>query len=182
MSEDNSLLSYDQMVGTLRNFCQQKKSGTMLVATHDNNLARILLDDGKIVSVVFGQKRDSDAIAMLREITNCRVKFSDNVVGSHTSANLPATGTILRMLGGGADAPGEAGKTSIRSPLEIIEHELVDVLGPMASLIWEELLAKAGKPLTPDAITRLLQMAAAEISDPAKRQHFKEQVAVKLRS
>ncbi len=182
MSADHSPLNYGQLVDTLRNFCQEKKSGTMLVATHDNNLARILLDDGKIVSVVFGQKRDSDAIAMVREITSCRVKFSDSVVGSHKSANLPATGTILRMLGGGANAPGGVGTTAIEASLEIIEQELVDVLGPMASLIWDELLAKAGKPLTPDAITRLLQTAANEISDPGKRQHFKEQVAVKLRS
>jgi len=109
MSEDNAPLNYGQLVDALQNLCQQKKSGTILVATHDNNLARILLDSGRIVSIVFGQKRDSDAIALIREITSCRVKFSESVVGSHEGANLPATGTILRMLGGGASAPSGAG-------------------------------------------------------------------------
>lgn len=181
MSEDNSPLNHDQLVDTLQDLCQQKKSGTVLVATHDNNLARILLEDGRIVSIVFGQKRDNDAIPLVREITNCRVKFSENVVGSHEGANLPATSTILRMLGGSANAPGGAGTSAIGTPLDIIEHELIEILGPMASLIWGELLEKAGKPLTPDAISRLLQAAAAEISDPGKRQRFKEQVEKKIR-
>jgi hypothetical protein len=181
MSEDNAPLNYGQMVDTLRDFCQQKKSGTVLVATHDNNLARILLDGGRIVSVVFGQMRGSDAIALIREIRSCRVKFSDSVVGSHEGVNLPATATILRMLGGGANAPGGAGTSAIEASLGIIEQELIEVLGPMASLIWDEHLEKADKPLTPDSITRLLQKAASEISDPGKRQRFKEQVEKKLR-
>jgi hypothetical protein len=181
MSEDNSPLNHGQLVDALQNLCQQKKSGTILVATHDNSLARILLDGGRIVSIVFGQKRDSDAIAMIREITSCRVKFSDSVVGPHEGKNLPATSTILRMLGGGTNAPGGAGTTAIDAALGIIEHELIEVLGPMASLIWGEHLEKAGKPLTPATITRLLQTVATEISDPGKRQRFKEQVEKKLR-
>lgn len=179
MSEDNSPLNHGQLVGALQALCQQKKTGTVLIATHDNNLARILLDDGRIVSISFGQKRDSDAIPLVREITNCRVKFSDSVVGSHEGANLPSTDTILRMLGGGATVPG-GGTTAIEASLGVIEHELIDVLGPMASLIWGELLEKAGKPTTPDALNRLLQAAAAEISDPGKRRHFVEQAEKKI--
>ena len=182
MSEDNSPLNYGQLVNALQDLCQQKRSGTILVATHDNNLARILLDGGRIVSVVFGQKRDSDALVLVRQITSCRVKFSEGVVGSHEGTNLPATGTILRMLGGGgAKTPGGAGTTAIEAALGVIEQELIEVLGPMASLIWGEHLEKAGKPLTPATITRLLQTVASEISDPAKRQHFKEQVEKKIR-
>jgi len=181
MSSDNSPLNYNQLVDTLQGLCQQKKSGTVLIATHDNNLARILLNVGRIVSIVFGQKRDGDAIALIREITSCRVKFSESVVGPHEGANLPATGTILRMLGVVVSAPGGAGTSAIEAALGIIEHELIEVLGPMASLIWGEHLEKAGKPLTPDTVTRLLQKVASEISDPAKRQRFKEQVEKKIR-
>lgn len=181
MSEANSPLNYGQLVDALQNLCQQKKSGTILVATHDNNLARILLDGGRIVSIVFGQKRDNDALALVRQITSCRVKFSESVVGPHEGANLPATGTILRMLGGGANTQGGAGTSALKAALGIIEQELIEVLGPMASLILGEHLEKAGKPLTPDVVTRLLQTVATEISDPVKRQRFKEQVEKKIR-
>lgn len=182
MATEDSLLDNRSLMAELGRLCQQKKSGTVLIATQDNNLARVLLEAGEIISMVFGQKRGQDVIPLVRTITAGRIRFSDGKAGGTREIDsLPPTETVLRLLGAGAPvAPPANGAPIGASALKLVEDELVEFLGPMASLIWREHLDKAANPTQPETLARLIDAVAVEIGDPDKIQRFKGRVRSKL--
>ena len=182
MATDNSLLDNRGLMAEIGRLCQQKKSGTLLIATQDNSLARILLDTGEIVSMIQGQKHGVDAIPLIRSITAGRIKFSEGkAVGIRDSDSLPPTETVLRQLGAHQPTVRSAAGVPIgASALKLIEDELVELLGPMASLVWNEHLEKITEPSRPENLVRLIDAVALEIGDAGKIQRFKQQVRAKL--
>ena len=182
MATDDSLLDNRALMAEIGRLCQQKKSGTLLIAAQDNSLARILLNSGEIVSMVLGQKHGPDVIPLIRSITAGRIKFSEGkAVGIRDSDSLPPTETVLRQLGAQQPAVRSASGVPIgASALKLIEDELVELLGPMASLVWNEHLEKFAEPGRPENLARLIDAVAAEIGDPGKIQRFKQQVRGKL--
>jgi len=67
----------------------------------------------------------------------------------------------------------------------VIEREAIEFLGPMASIIWAEQLAKIGGLAKPGALQKLTEALAREIGktgDAAKAQLFRTNVAKKLAS
>jgi hypothetical protein len=182
MATDDSLLDNRGLMAEIGRLCQQKKTGTLLIATQDNNLARVLLDAGEIVSMVLGQKHGQDVIPLMRNITAGRIKFSEGkAVGMRDTNSLPPTETVLRQLGAYIPAALPAGGVPIGAyALKLVEDELVEFLGPMASLVWNENLDKFTNPGKPENLTKLIDAVAAEIGEPGKIQRFKQQVRAKL--
>ena len=78
----------------------------------------------------------------------------------------------------GARPRGSAAKKSISDTdaCKIIEDQLIDVLGPMASLIWEEHLARAGGVAANVDLVHLVNSVATEIADSEKAAHFRNHV------
>jgi hypothetical protein len=60
--------------------------------------------------------------------------------------------------------------------LRAIEDELVEVLGPMAGIVWAERLVTVDDITRPGAINKLADDLATEINDPQKAKRFKDQV------
>ncbi len=183
-AEQSTPLSYPQLVEELRRACVEKRTGTMMIATHDNQLARILLRDGEIVSISYRLKNGLDAVPLLKEITQARVKFSQGKTGAdQANGALPATDEIMRMLGGIKAVPptptptaGTVGADQVPKALKIIETELTEFLGPLANFVWTEHLERAGKPMTANKLRALVDGLAKEIGDPTKVQLFKEKI------
>lgn len=182
MAENSTPLSYAQLLDELRTACVEKRTGTMMIATQDNQLARIVFQDGDLISIVYRLKNGREAIPLLKEIKQARVKFSQGTV-TGSAGNLPATAETMRMLSGdkavaGASAPvaGSLGTDQIPKALKIIEAELVDFLGPLANIVWTEHVERLGKPVGANKLHSLVDGLAKEIGDPTKMQRFKEQV------
>jgi len=76
MADPTTPLNYAQLVDELRRACVEKRTGTMMLATDDNQLARILFQDGEIASISYRLKNGRDAIPLLKDIKQARVKFS----------------------------------------------------------------------------------------------------------
>ncbi len=182
MATDNGWLDNRAVMAELGRLCQQKKSGTVLIATQDNHLARVLLEAGEIISMVFGQKHGQEAIPLVSNITAGRIRFSDGKAGGmRDSESLPPTESILRLLGANVPAARPAGGTPIgAAALKLIEEELVEFLGPMANLVWQENLDKIANPGKPENLAKLIDAVAAEIGEPAKIKRFKQQVRNRL--
>lgn len=189
MADQTAPLTYGQLIDELRRACVDKRTGTMMIATQENQLARILFEDGEIVSIACGLKRGRDAIPLLQEIKQARVKFSRGKIGSHSGA-LPPTAEIMRMLSGETaapaaattTAPATAGLTADQVPkaLKVIETELIEFLGPLANIVWAEHLERIGTPVGVRKLHGLVDGLAKEIGDPTKIQRFKEQVWQKI--
>ncbi|HLQ27123.1 MAG TPA: hypothetical protein VK138_14760 [Acidiferrobacterales bacterium] len=171
MSPDEPL-TYKQLIDQLRRFCGEHKTGTVLIATEDNQLVRVLLEKGNITFLAFGQKQGQDAVPLIREIKTGRIKFSEGHVGSSGKQALPPTREVLQALAGTRATPAAA--------LKIIENELIDVLGPMGSIICAEHLKKAGDLTQASALTDFINVVAREIKDATKTRRFKEEVLKKI--
>ena len=188
MSADESVFSYGELVDELRRCYVEKVTGTILAATQDNQLARILFQDGNITFLSYGLKKGVDAIEPIKNIKQARVKLSQGRVGGRQDGKLPATEELLELWGGEHTAPASKKKpasTSISSDripnaLKVLEAELVEFLGPVAQIVWTETLEKVGKPANARAVSALVDALAMEIRDPAKVQRFKTQVWEKI--
>jgi hypothetical protein len=188
----SELMSYAQVMDELRRACVEKKSGTMMLATADNQLARISLHDGEVVSINYRLKHGRDAIPLLKEIKQARVKFTHGKGGMDPAAGgtgaLPPTSDIMRMLNAEGAAPaaapaptaGTVSTDQVPKALKVIESELIEVLGPLANIVWGEHLDKLGKPVLASKLRGFVDGLAKEIGDPTKVQAFKDKVWQKI--
>ena len=77
MSPEPAPISFGELVKELSGLCAAQRTGTMFIATTDNQSARIGLHEGAIVSVVFRTRRGLEAADHLRKITGGRFSFSE---------------------------------------------------------------------------------------------------------
>lgn len=187
--DQSSLMTYKELMDELRRSCIEKRTGTLLIATVDNQLARIYLENGEITYMSYGLKKGAEAIIPIKEITKAQIKFSQKQIGGHQGEKLPSTAEILHLLAGERRAPTTAAArptprsvTSDQMPgaLKVIETELVEVLGPLAIIVWSENIERIGKPTNPPQLQTLIDNLAKEIGDPSKVKHFKEQIWQKI--
>ena len=97
----------DHLISELKRLCREGVSGTLFVTTEHSHSARFALEDGLIVSINYRTKNGLDAIPFIRGIKTGSFSFSDAYVfrsgttvfrSGTTSANLPATAEIIRLL------------------------------------------------------------------------------------
>jgi hypothetical protein len=186
--DQSMLLTYDGLMDELQRSCIEKRTGTLLIATEDNQLARIFLHDGEITSLSYGLKNGMEAIAAIKEIKQARVKFSHGRVGDSRGGKLPATAEVLQILASerrtltttARPASKSVSNDQVPSALKVIETELVEFLGPLAKIVWSEHLERIGKPINPRQLPTLIDNLAKEIGDPTKVKRFKEQIWQKI--
>jgi hypothetical protein len=179
---------YRELITLISKLCARGLTGTLLIVSEVNNLARVVIVAGNIIHFEYRLKKGVDAIPLFKEIQQGSVEFKNGKVISHESTPLPPTATLLLQLGGKAGVSDGVAKTSsanasrlsLAEALKLIEHQLIDVLGPMATLIWEEHLERMGGP-TPDLnVQQLINDVATEIDDPDKATQFCNHLLQKL--
>jgi hypothetical protein len=182
--------------------CSAKRTGTMFIATTDNQSARIGLRQGEIVSLVFRTQRGLEAIDHIRKITAGRFTFSDTVVDRGSAADLPATPDLLGLLAGSdppplppapVARPGIAPRTvaparaqpaaspQLAKAQALIEGELTEFVGPIAPLLCREHFARAIAAGPPWDLPALVEAVSHEIGDRAKEDRFRQQTLARLR-
>ena len=209
MSHEAAPISYGELVKELGALCAANRTGTMFIATTDNQSARIGLRDGQIVSVVFRTRRGLEAADHLRKITGGRFSFSEAVVDRVSSDNLPPTPALLGLLAGEASplppslprAPSAsparppssppvppssspapaAGRAALSRAQSIIEAELTEFVGPIAAVLCREHIARAERTGTPFDWPGLVEAIGREIGDRVKEERFKQRVLARLR-
>ena len=209
MSPEAAPISYGELVKELGALCAANRTGTMFIATTDNQSARIGLRDGQIVSVVFRTRRGLEAADHLRKIAGGRFSFSDAVVDRVSSDDLPPTPALLALLAGEASSlppslPGApppsparpapsptvgasssptpaAGRATLSRAQSIIEAELTEFVGPIAAVLCREHIARADRSGPPFDWPSLVEAIGREIGDRAKEERFKQQVLARLR-
>ena len=200
MNPEPATLSYDQLLTELGELCSAKRTGTMFIATTDNQSARIGLRQGEIISLVFRTQRGLAALDHIRKITAGRFSFSDAVVDRVSSADLPGTSDLLEMLSGVDAPPPAATPRSVSSvparaiapaaapPVAqlakvqaVIEAELTEFVGPIAPLLCREHVARAAAAGPPWDLPALVEAVSHEIGDRAKEDRFRQQALARLR-
>jgi len=202
LSPEPATLSYGQLLTELGALCSAKRTGTMFIATTDNQSARIGLRQGDIVSLVFRTQRGLEAIDHIRKITAGRFTFSDAVVDRVSSADLPETSILLGLLAGNDPAPAapappvaqlhtaprtvapartQPAGTQLAKVQAVIEAELTEFVGPIAPLLCRDHMARAAAAGPPWDLPALVEAISLEIGDRAKEDRFKQQALARLR-
>ena len=206
MSPEPAAVPYAELLSELGRLCAAKRTGTMFIATTDNQSARIGLRQGDIVSLVFRTQRGLEAINRIRKITAGRFTFSETVVDRVASADLPATSDLLSLLAGNgappvvpaATAPPPPPPAAVPRPVAappppaaaspelvkaqaVIEAELTEFVGPIALLLCRGHIAKAAAAGPPLDVPALVEAVAREIGDGAKEDRFRQQALARLR-
>ena len=200
-NDDPALLSHDQLIDVLRGLCAAKRSGIMFIITAENHAAQFALRDGAIAGLSYRLLRGSAALPSMRALRAGRYRFQTETV-DHTDPELPATSELLALLvsestvsgptvSEPADAAGPRVEPETAPPQDpgpapaavrsLIEYELAEFLGPIAGLICQEHLGRAGRLDSPSDLARLVDALAVEIEDPIKAAAFKQRVLSKVR-
>ena len=202
MSPAPAPVPYAELLTQLGALCSARRTGTMFIATTDNQSARIGLSEGEIVSLVFRTQRGLEAIDHIRKITAGRFSFSDTVVDRVASADLPGTPDLLGLLAGSNPPPPPAASPArpeaaprtiapartppaaspqITSAQAVIEAELTEFVGPIAPLLCREHIARAIAAGPPWDLPALVEAVSHEIGDRAKEDRFRQQALARLR-
>lgn len=181
MADDfQSYSTYAELMRALKSLCREASSGTMFIATPDNQFARIALRDGDVVSLSFRTKHGAEALPLIRGIRAGRFKFSAGQVTVDAHAKMPGNGAdVLQLLLGdqahGASARPVPADKLVQMP-RIAERVLAEFLGPIAGVVCEEHLGKLGAPRDAASAADFVEALAREVSDPAHARRFREQV------
>jgi hypothetical protein len=206
MSPERAAVPYAELLSELSRLCAARRTGTMFIATTDNQSARIGLQQGDIISLVFRTQRGLEAIDRIRNITAGRFTFSDTVVDRVASADLPTTSDLLSLLAGNgappvvsaapappapppdaAPRPGAPAQAQAAARPElvrvqaVIEAELTEFVGPIAPLLCRGHISRAAAAGSPLDLPALVEAVAREIGDRAKEDRFKQQALSRLR-
>lgn len=172
--------TYAELMQALKSLCREASSGTMFIATPDNQFARIVLREGQVVSLSFRTKHGVEALPLIRGIRAGRFKFSAGQVAVDDNAPLAGNGTdVLRLLLGdhaqGGPMHAIPADRLVQIP-RIAERVLAEFLGPIAGVVCEEHLGKLGAPREAAAAADFIDALAREVRDPAHARRFREQV------
>ena len=194
MSPEPAPVPYRQIVTELAALCRAQRTGTLFIATTDNQSARIGLREGEISSLVFRNQRGLEAIIQLRKIVAGRINFTDAVMDRGPRGDLPMTVDLLAMLGTDdfppivptrpepdPPPPASAADAQLTRAKAVIEAELTEYLGPMAVVICREHMARAAAASPPHDVRQIVEALAREIGDRAKEERFRQQVLARLR-
>ena len=194
MSPEPAPVPYRQIVTELTALCRAQRTGTLFIATTDNQSARIGLREGEISSLAFRNQRGLEAIIQLRKIVAGRINFTDAVMDRGPRGDLPMTVDLLAMLGTddfppivptppepGPPPPASAADAQLTRAQAVIEAELTEYLGPMAVVICREHIARAAAAGSPHDVRQIVEALAREIGDRAKEERFRQQVLARLR-
>jgi hypothetical protein len=164
----------------LHKLCQEKRTGTLFIASVDNRLVQFGLDQGQIVFVSWQNKRGLEALLLLQE-QNFKVSVTRFVEGQSpvNRLELPPTDQILQQLEGGVGRLPATGDPASRRTLSdkaktVLEQELVEFIGPMAAIICEETWNSVGE------LEAALEVLSRELPDPGQVVRFRQNVLKRL--
>ncbi len=185
--EHLSFSKYGELIRIISDLCGSGRTGSLFIISETNCFARVVIAAGNIIYLEYRLKKGTEAIPVFLEIQHGTVDFKDGKVISHKASPLPPTPELLAQLGGEMpltvstqQTAAPAASTAAADAFEIIEAELVDFLGPMASLVWEEHLERAGGPTADVDLKQLISSVSTEIDDPDKAAEFRNHVRERL--
>jgi len=93
---NDAFRGYDDLIVELRRLCAERRTGTLFIATADNEGGQLGLRDGIVVMARFRRKIGMEAAYTIRKIARARFTFTRDFVES-VDASLSST-AVLSVL------------------------------------------------------------------------------------
>lgn len=185
-----SQISYEEFVTLLQSMVKRRETGSLFVRTDGNHIVIIGIDRGEIVGIASGAKRGADALATIMDTRSCAVQVDPEMIVDFHRGQLPVTEEIIYRLNhrvampqasssdlsnDGVSPLNGGGKASSLDPVltgSMLCELLQDYLGPVASMICDE-VTESGKTLcTPEQLAKAIEVLAQEIDSPPEAKDF----------
>ncbi len=187
MSQDE-MIPYQSLIETVRDYCSQRRTGTVFIVSSDNRMAQVHLESGAIVALLCRGRRGLDAIAGIRDMIAGRLRFDDNFVSASDTERFDTDQTLallgcsgkgpapgaLRSAGAAPAAPAAPSGSVTAAQAARLEALLIQYIGPMGEIVCADHVAEAG-----DA-TALIAALSGELPDPAQVTQFLRDARVAL--
>ncbi|HEX8612709.1 MAG TPA: hypothetical protein VF800_15590 [Telluria sp.] len=174
------LMPFGGIVEQLRQFCDQRRTGTAFIVSDDNRMAQVHLDSGNIVMLLCRGQRGADALAAMRTMLRASVRFDDNYVAKKENVTAPGV-SLADLLNDPAPlrarVTGRAGPQPMRprpapaafasADLLKLERMLAGHIGPMATIVCAEHASEASD------LRALVMALAADIPDKKQAADFR---------
>jgi hypothetical protein len=181
----DALRSYDELIAELRRLGLERRTGTLFIATADNESGQIGIRDGLIVHARFRRKTGLEAAYALRKMGKVRFSFTKDFV-EMTDPSLSA-GAVIAVLTdvelpvtpppASPSAPPSAAedREAVRG---VLTKALTEYLGPMAAVVVRDHMRDAERAGREPA--DVVDALARTIDEPASASAFKRQAAAGL--
>lgn len=152
------MLPYQCLIEMVRDYCTQRRTGTVFIVSSDNRMAQVHLESGAIVALLCRGRRGLDAIAHIRDMIAGRLRFDDNFVSAQGAERFD-TDKTLALLGCAAQ-PGARPRAAACAPAAAaaqpaggaiseqqaakLEAILIQYIGPMGEIVCADHVAEAG--------------------------------------
>lgn len=173
------LIPFRRIVEMVRDFCSQRRTGTVFIVSDDNRMAQVHLESGNIVALLCRGRHGQEAVAGMRTMQAGRVRFDDSYLTASDAERFD-TRALLELLGAGAagsaraadkpappTAPAPTASHAVTATqAAALEQCLVQFIGPMAEILCADHLAQAAN------LPALIAVLADEIPDKNQAARF----------
>ena len=171
-------VSFAAIVAYIRQLCQRKRTGTLLIMSDNRLQGQISVENGEIVFLFSHGKRGMNALQLLLNVKTGTFNFSEGAVS--IKMELPATTDILEYLdtlrhhasadsgtSPSVDDPQSARPLSVPAKT-ILEQTLKEFIGPIASLVCADHFRSVA------TLSAVIEALADEIPTTAAAAQFRE--------
>ena len=179
------MIPYQVLIEKVRDYCAERRTGTVFIVSSDNRMAQVHLESGAIVALMCRGRRGLDAVASIRDMISGRLRFDGNFVSASDTESFD-TDKTLALLGCGqartspaaaaaasAPAPRQAGGVSPAYAAKL-EAILIQYIGPMGEIVCADHVAEAADVRT------LITALSGEVPDKAQATQFIRDAAAAL--
>ncbi|MCP3868208.1 MAG: hypothetical protein GY703_08970 [Gammaproteobacteria bacterium] len=173
-----SNFAYSQLLKILGELIRKRETGVIFIRSQCNHSISFAFNEGHIKALSFGPRRGTRAIPLIRDIEGGTYRF-DGAAYVDTLQNLPATDEIMSQLQPAAPAADNAAAEASAEPGEPVVPEtswaefgeetrtlLTDYLGPIADVIFDEIVEEIGGFYNTETQARtLIGKLAVDIED-----------------
>jgi hypothetical protein len=188
------LIPFRRIVEMVREFCTQRRTGTVFIVSDDNRMAQVHLESGNIVALLCRGRRGQEALAGMRTMQAGRLRFDDNYLTADSAEHFN-TCDVLEALTGGVPArsraverlqpaaprpapvpvqaaPAQGGPGTVTpAQAAMLERILVQYIGPMGEIVCADHVAQAGN------LKALIELLAEEVPDEDKAAQFSKEAS-----
>lgn len=184
MSESSSLTNHE-IVDAIARLCAQRASGTVFIVTPENRLARMVLQQGRIVCANLGRDNGVDVCKAIANLARAQFSFNDQLQLVTGNQDMPDTAELLQIMrsgNAGQKASGHSAEEGLGSHevLRILIEETTEFIGPMARVICQEYMQQCPPRPGRAHIQQVLQRLEQDINDGAKAEQLRNRVGARL--
>lgn len=133
----------------LHELCKAKESKIIFFTSDLDRAGRLVVDSGNIVSMRFFNKSGQQALDAILEIDTVKFRIDEMPAGIVPDSDIPPSQAIFSKLLSVGDSPSpQVASAPVESQLlasekESIERNLIDIIGPMGSVLCKDVLQTA---------------------------------------